>query len=169
MKQLHTTATTMEQSDFLVSSISFHLSFIILLNDFYFDIQEYLRIYIFFFYHQFNTGNKLIIRPDEALIVILVLILWIVAIGLFVHRWGKIRNCEPYTPKFHDAESSHRSSCHDQANLINKRLSMTKSSTVLQPIQPSCGSINIQQQQQQHFVPSSSLQQPSYNGKRIKF
>lgn len=105
---------------------------------------------------QLNTGNKLIIRPDEALIVILVLGLWVVAIGLFVHRWGKIRNCEPYTPKFHDAESSHRSSCHDQANLINKRLSMTKS-TVLPP----CGALNPQQQ-----MPASP--QSFSNGKRIK-
>ncbi len=63
------------------------------------------------------------VRPEEALIVIFVLILWIGAIGLFVHRWGKIRNCEPYTPKF-EAED-HRGSCHDQTNLINKRMSMS--------------------------------------------
>lgn len=63
------------------------------------------------------------VRPEEALIVIFVLILWIGAIGLFVHRWGKIRNCEPYTPKFE--ADDHRGSCHDQTNLINKRMSMS--------------------------------------------
>lgn len=46
------------------------------------------------------AGSKIIVRPEEALIVILVLLLWVGAIGLFVHRWGKIRNCEPYAPKF---------------------------------------------------------------------
>lgn len=49
------------------------------------------------------------------------------AIGLFVHRWGKIRNCEPYAPKF-EAED-HRGSCHDQSNLINKRMSMSSKLT----------------------------------------
>lgn len=70
----------------------------------------------------FPTGNKIVVRPEEALIVIFVLILWMAAIGLFVHRWGKIRNCEPYAPKF---EAEHRGSCHDQSNLINKRMSMS--------------------------------------------
>ncbi|KAG5683714.1 hypothetical protein PVAND_012979 [Polypedilum vanderplanki] len=71
-------------------------------------------------------GNKIVVRPEEALIVIFVLILWIGAIGLFFHRWGKIRNCEPYTPKF---EADHRNSCHDQTNLINKRMSMSNKLT----------------------------------------
>lgn len=73
------------------------------------------------FFH--SIGSKIVVRPEEALIVIFVLILWAGAIGLFVHRWGKIRNCEPYTPKF-EAED-HRGSCHDQTNLINKRMSMS--------------------------------------------
>jgi hypothetical protein len=76
------------------------------------------------------TGNKIVVRPEEALIVIFVLILWMGAIGLFVHRWGKIRNCEPYAPKF-EADEVHRGSCHDQSNLINKRMSM--SSKLAQP------------------------------------
>lgn len=70
-----------------------------------------------------SAGNKIVVRPEEAFIVIFVLILWMGAIGLFVHRWGKIRNCEPYAPKF-EAED-HRGSCHDQSNLINKRMSMS--------------------------------------------
>jgi Domain of unknown function (DUF4808) len=55
------------------------------------------------------AGSKIIVRPEEALIVILVLILWIGAISLFFHRWGKIRMLEPYTPKFEEAR--HRPSC----------------------------------------------------------
>ncbi|KAG5683720.1 hypothetical protein PVAND_012985 [Polypedilum vanderplanki] len=54
-------------------------------------------------------GSKIIVRPEEALIVILVLILWIGAISLFFHRWGKIRMLEPYIPKFE--ETRHRPSC----------------------------------------------------------
>lgn len=34
--------------------------------------------------------------------MILVLMLWMAAIGLFFHRWGKIRMLEPYTPKFEE-------------------------------------------------------------------
>ena len=62
-------------------------------------------------FHQFFTliGNRIIVRPEEALIVILVLILWVGAISLFFHRWGKIRMLEPYTPKFEEA--IHRPSC----------------------------------------------------------
>lgn len=71
-------------------------------------------------------------RPEEALIVIFVLVLWMGAIGLFVHRWGKIRNCEPYAPKF-EAEL-HRGSCHDQSNLINKRMSMSSKLTATGPM-----------------------------------
>ncbi|CRK96519.1 CLUMA_CG010017, isoform A [Clunio marinus] len=71
-------------------------------------------------------GNKIIIRPEEALIVILVLILWIGAIGLFFHRWGKIRMLEPYTPKF-EAEL-HRPSCPltsiEAVAVANKRMSL---------------------------------------------
>ncbi|XP_070506474.1 uncharacterized protein [Chironomus tepperi] len=54
-------------------------------------------------------GNRIIVRPEEALIVILVLVLWVGAVSLFFHRWGKIRMLEPYTPKFEEA--LHRPSC----------------------------------------------------------
>lgn len=66
--------------------------------------DSHTKIFLIFF-----SGNKIIVRPEEALIVILVLLLWVGAIGLFFHRWGKIRNCEPYTPKFE--ENLHRPSC----------------------------------------------------------
>lgn len=73
-----------------------------------------------------GTGSKIIVRPEEAFIVIFVLILWMGAIGLFVHRWGKIRNCEPYAPKF-EAEL-HRPSCLPMVSMdpivVNKRMSL---------------------------------------------
>ncbi|KAI5751195.1 hypothetical protein M8J77_005215 [Diaphorina citri] len=53
--------------------------------------------------------GPIVIRTEEALIVISVLILWVAAIALFFNRWGKIRMLEPYQPKFH--EETHRSSC----------------------------------------------------------
>lgn len=78
--------------------------------------------------HQFifaPAGSKIIVRPEEALIVIMVLILWVGAIGLFFHRWGKIRMLEPYTPKF---EADHRPSCPltsmDPIVVVNKRMSL---------------------------------------------
>ncbi|XP_055526098.1 uncharacterized protein LOC129718903 isoform X2 [Wyeomyia smithii] len=55
-----------------------------------------------------EPGPSIVVRPEEALIVIFVLVLWIGAIGLFFHRWGKIRMLEPYQPKF---IQQHRGSC----------------------------------------------------------
>ncbi|XP_071579422.1 uncharacterized protein [Temnothorax nylanderi] len=54
-----------------------------------------------------GTG-AVVVRAEEALIVILVLILWVAAIALFFNRWGKIRMLEPYQPKF---QQQHRQSC----------------------------------------------------------
>lgn len=56
----------------------------------------------------FIAAPKIIVRPEEALIVILALLLWVGAIALFFNRWGKIRMLEPYQPKF---EAKHRTSC----------------------------------------------------------
>lgn len=50
----------------------------------------------------------IVVRAEEILIVLLVLILWVAAIALFFNRWGKIRMLEPYQPKF---QQQHRSSC----------------------------------------------------------
>lgn len=55
-----------------------------------------------------ESGPTIVVRPEEALIVLFVLILWVCAIGLFFHRWGKIRMLEPYQPKF---IQQHRGSC----------------------------------------------------------
>ncbi|KDR20979.1 uncharacterized protein LOC110828535 [Zootermopsis nevadensis] len=52
--------------------------------------------------------SPIVVRAEEALIVLLVLVLWIAAIALFFNRWGKIRMLEPYQPKF---QQQHRSSC----------------------------------------------------------
>ncbi|RLU17394.1 hypothetical protein DMN91_009629 [Ooceraea biroi] len=54
-----------------------------------------------------GTGS-VVVRAEEALIVILVLVLWVAAIALFFNRWGKIRMLEPYQPKF---QQQHRQSC----------------------------------------------------------
>ncbi|XP_063706082.1 uncharacterized protein LOC134835143 isoform X2 [Culicoides brevitarsis] len=76
-----------------------------------------------------ETEPKIIVRPEEALIVIFVLILWVGAIALFFNRWGKIRMLEPYQPKF---EAKHRSSCPlvdiDQLPSMAQRQSFSKMS-----------------------------------------
>jgi hypothetical protein len=43
---------------------------------------------------------KQTVRPEEIVIVILILILWVGAIILFVRRWGKIRMLVPYQPRY---------------------------------------------------------------------
>ncbi|KAG8231261.1 hypothetical protein J437_LFUL011115 [Ladona fulva] len=57
----------------------------------------------------FATSAPLV-RAEEALIVLIVLLLWIGAIALFFNRWGKIRMLEPYQPKFQQS-AQHRPSC----------------------------------------------------------
>ncbi|XP_043268767.1 uncharacterized protein [Venturia canescens] len=55
-----------------------------------------------------GSPGAVVVRAEEALIVIFVLILWVAAIALFFNRWGKIRMLEPYQPKF---QQQHRPSC----------------------------------------------------------
>ncbi|XP_012270332.1 uncharacterized protein LOC105694356 [Orussus abietinus] len=45
-------------------------------------------------------AQPLDVTPEELLIVLFVLVLWVAAIALFINRWGKIRMLEPYQPKF---------------------------------------------------------------------
>ncbi|XP_022920237.1 uncharacterized protein [Onthophagus taurus] len=52
---------------------------------------------------------ELIVRAEEVLLVVLVLMIWVAAIALFFNRWGQIRTLEPYQPKFQ--QSHHRTSC----------------------------------------------------------
>jgi dolichol kinase len=54
-------------------------------------------------------GPVVIVRVEEVLLVVLVLMIWVAAIALFFNRWGKIRMLEPYQPKFH--QQPHRPSC----------------------------------------------------------
>ncbi|XP_063927057.1 uncharacterized protein LOC135140435 isoform X2 [Zophobas morio] len=54
-------------------------------------------------------GPVVIVRVEEVLLVVLVLMIWVAAIALFFNRWGKIRMLEPYQPKFH--HQPHRPSC----------------------------------------------------------
>lgn len=54
-----------------------------------------------------GTGT-VVVRAEEVLIVVLVLLLWVAAIALFFNRWGKIRMLEPYQPKF---QQQQRQSC----------------------------------------------------------
>lgn len=71
---------------------------------------SYLKIFTFdgFIRICFEVGPKVIVRTEEVLIVMAVLVLWVGAIALFFNRWGKIRMLEPYQPKF---QQQHRSSC----------------------------------------------------------
>ncbi|KAH0947679.1 hypothetical protein HN011_000980 [Eciton burchellii] len=54
-----------------------------------------------------EAGGAIVVRAEEALIVIFVLVLWVAALSLFFIRWGKIRMLEPYQPKF---QQQHRQS-----------------------------------------------------------
>lgn len=58
---------------------------------------------------KFPDAPVVIVRVEEVLLVVLVLIIWVAAIALFFNRWGKIRMLEPYQPKFH--QQPHRPSC----------------------------------------------------------
>ncbi|CAK9820162.1 hypothetical protein ANTQUA_LOCUS10502 [Anthophora quadrimaculata] len=67
--------------------------------------------------------STVIVRAEEALIVILVLLLWAAAIALFFNRWGKIRMLEPYQPKF---QQQHRQSCTIESNQLQNRRTYSK-------------------------------------------
>ncbi|XP_043597366.1 uncharacterized protein LOC122574179 isoform X1 [Bombus pyrosoma] len=68
--------------------------------------------------------NAVIVRAEEALIVILVLLLWAAAIALFFNRWRKIRMLEPYQPKF---QQEHRQSCTTiEQNQLQNRCTFSK-------------------------------------------
>lgn len=75
-------------------------------------------------------------HTEEVLIVLIVLLMWVGAIALFFHRWGKIRMLEPYQPKF----QAHRPSCPmvdlDGISIHNKRMSLSKGMSF-----NTCGSI----------------------------
>lgn len=93
------------------------------LVEFILMLHDLRLIHLFLINSTRPTGSKIIVRPEEALIVILVLILWVGAIGLFFHRWGKIRMLEPYTPKFEADDPVCPITSMDPI-LVNKRMSM---------------------------------------------
>ncbi|XP_043190348.1 uncharacterized protein LOC122364225 isoform X2 [Amphibalanus amphitrite] len=45
------------------------------------------------------------VRPEEMVLVASALVIWVAAILLCVHRWGKIRMLEPYLPDYNDPTS----------------------------------------------------------------
>jgi hypothetical protein len=47
-----------------------------------------------------NNYSTALVKPEEVIIVALVLLIWIGVILLFIRKWGKIRGLEPYTPNF---------------------------------------------------------------------
>ncbi len=47
-----------------------------------------------------------LVRPEEAAIVTVVLVIWVFAVVLFVHRWGKIRMLVPHQPRYAYAEAN---------------------------------------------------------------
>lgn len=64
------------------------------------NINKYFRL--------ISDAPVVIVRAEEVLLVVLVLVIWVAAIALFFNRWGKIRMLEPYQPKF---QQGHRASC----------------------------------------------------------
>ena len=49
-----------------------------------------------------TSGTK--VQAEEVGIVLVVLLLWAAAIALFINRWGKIRQMEPYHPYVEETE-----------------------------------------------------------------
>ncbi|XP_064482265.1 uncharacterized protein LOC135395023 [Ornithodoros turicata] len=47
-----------------------------------------------------NPTRPLVVRDEEIVIVVLVLIVWLAVILLFFNKWGKIRMLEPYQPQY---------------------------------------------------------------------
>ena len=47
-----------------------------------------------------HSYSNSLVKPEEAVIVVIVLLIWIGVILLFIRKWGKIRGLEPYTPTF---------------------------------------------------------------------
>ncbi|XP_043194492.1 uncharacterized protein LOC122366370 isoform X2 [Amphibalanus amphitrite] len=47
-----------------------------------------------------SSAGSLPVTAEEVGLVLLVLLLWLLAIALFINRWGKIRMLEPYLPAY---------------------------------------------------------------------
>ncbi|XP_046736987.1 uncharacterized protein LOC124405812 isoform X1 [Diprion similis] len=108
-----------------------------------------------------------VVRAEEALIVILVLVLWVAAIALFFNRWGKIRMLEPYQPKF---QQQHRQSCAmiDPNPVQHRACSKFNIHCLEHPIvyPTGCGSSLSRPRQNSVFVGSSMSLLPPQNAPR---
>ncbi|XP_012145348.2 uncharacterized protein LOC100877365 [Megachile rotundata] len=108
--------------------------------------------------------GAVVVRAEEALIVILVLFLWAAAIALFFNRWGKIRMLEPYQPKF---QQQHRPSCTtiDQNQLQNRR-TYSKCNVLCgdYPVRLELNSGQTRPRQNSVFIGSSSSLLPGSQG-----
>ncbi|XP_012260759.2 uncharacterized protein LOC105688786 isoform X2 [Athalia rosae] len=114
-----------------------------------------------------GAETELVVRTEEALIVIVVLVLWVAAIVLFFNRWGKIRMLEPYQPKF---TQQHRQSCAmiDPNPLQHRACSKFNIHCLEHPIvyPAGCGSSLSRPRQNSVFVGSSMSLLPSQNAPR---
>lgn len=78
--------------------------------------------------------EQVIVRAEEVLIVVLVLMIWVAAIALFFNRWGKIRMLEPYQPKF---QQQHRGSCPMGDSVMSPQVSaQSESERLIQRMKP---------------------------------
>ena len=69
-----------------------------------------------------TSGTK--VQAEEVGIVLVVLLLWAAAIALFINRWGKIRQMEPYHPYVEETEAPSQQPPNPasipQSNQVNK-------------------------------------------------
>ncbi|CAG0888573.1 unnamed protein product [Darwinula stevensoni] len=76
----------------------------------------------------YTSGNT--VRGEEIGIVLLVLFVWVGAVSLFFHRWGKIRMLEPYQPSYQE----HMHNCSIAAAQIYPRGSIPNDFVNLKPL-----------------------------------
>ncbi|XP_076635634.1 uncharacterized protein LOC143348847 [Colletes latitarsis] len=106
-------------------------------------------------------SGTVVVRAEEALIVILVLFLWAAAIALFFNRWGKIRMLEPYQPKF---QQQHRPSCTTiEPNQLQTRRTYSKCN-VLCADELACVAGQSRPRQNSVFIGSSASLLPGSQG-----
>ena len=111
--------------------------------------------------HGIPEAGKVVVRAEEALIVILVLLLWAAAIALFFNRWGKIRMLEPYQPKF---QQQHRPSCTTiETSQLQNRRTYSKCN-VLCGDELTCTSGQTRPRQNSVFIGSSASLLPGAQG-----
>ena len=53
-----------------------------------------------FIFSDTDSDSSLVVHPGEVTLVALILLVWIGAIALFLHKWGKIRILQPSEPRY---------------------------------------------------------------------